>query len=353
MELWDADTWFELASGQAQLARASGTLSWLPFALAHLAVLHIHAGELNQTEALVTEAERIDPAMRTADLPYVAPLLAAWRGHAPTAQDAIDKAVADSSRRGEGVMLTYAEYVKAVLHNGLAEYDLATRAAYSAASVDEFLMSHWASYELVEAAARSGRRDLAAAACARLSEIAEASGTPWARGVAAHTKALLADSDIADQLFREAIELLSQTRVAAYLGRTRLCYGEWLRRQNRRVDARAQLRSAFDVFSSMGATAFAERARRELAVTGERVRKRSEDHSTALTSQEERIAELARERRTNPEIGAELFLSARTVEWHLRNIFTKLRISSRRELDAALTRRSPGHIATTPQPPRA
>jgi DNA-binding CsgD family transcriptional regulator len=353
MELWDADTAFELASGQAKLARASGTLSWLPFALAHLAVLHVHAGELNKTEALVIEAERIDPAMRTADLPYVAPLLAAWRGHAPTAQEAIDKVVADSSRRGEGVMLTYTEYVKAVLHNGLAEYDSATEAAYSAARADEIVVSRWACYELVEAAVRSGHSDRAARACARLSEIGMASQTPWARGVAAHTKALLANGNVAEDLFCEAIELLSQTRVGAYLARTRLCYGEWLRRQNRRVDARVQLRSAFEVFSTMGADAFAERARHELVVTGEKVRKRSEDHSTDLTSQEERIAELARQRLTNPEIGAELFLSARTVEWHLRNIYIKLDISSRRELDAALTRRSRTRIASAPQQPGA
>ena len=352
MELWDADTWFELASGQAQLARANGTLSWLPFALAHLAVLHIHAGELNHAEALLIEAEHVDDIGQVRRAHAWAPLLAAWRGDAPTTNAAIDKVVADSSRRGEGAMLTYTEYVKAVLHNGLADYAAAATAAYSAAGMDEFVMSHWASYELVEAALRSGQRDRAAAACERLSGIAAASRTHWAGGVAAHTQALLADGDKADYLYREAIEQLSQTRVTAYLARTRLCYGEWLRRINRRAEARTQLRSAFEFFSAMGANAFAARARRELAATGEKVRKRSEDHSTDLTSQEERIAELARQRRTNPEIGAELFLSARTVEWHLRNIFTKLDISSRRDLDAALTRRSRARAGPTLQEPR-
>jgi DNA-binding CsgD family transcriptional regulator len=340
MELWDDDAWFELASGQAQLARSSGTLSWLPFALHRLAVIQTLAGDLTQAEDLMMEAQRIDPVGGTAALPYVASLVAAWRGDASAVAELVGSIVADASKRGEGAMLTYADYISAVVQNGLADYGLAAAAAHRAASVEEFAISQWARYELVEAAVRSEQTELAAAACEQLSAVAAASGTDWARGVAAHARALLADDDKADDLYQEAIELLSRTRVVAYLARTRLSYGEWLRRRKRRADARTQLRPAFEAFTAMGANGFAERARRELLATGETVRKRRDDQTTGLTAQEERIAELARQSRTNPEIGAELFLSARTVEWHLHNIFNKLEISSRRELDAALTRHS-------------
>jgi ATP/maltotriose-dependent transcriptional regulator MalT len=291
------------------------------------------------------ERERVDPGIRADTLPYVALLLAAWRGDAPAAAELIDAMAAGASSRGEGVALTYAEYAKAVLYNGLGDYELAAEAAHSAATVDELVISPWALYELIEAAARSEKPQRAAAASERLSAIAAASGTDWARGSAARSRALLAQDDVAEDLFREAIDLLSRTRMVTHLARARLCYGEWLRRQNRRVDARTQLRPAFDAFASMGANAFGERARRELAATGEKVRKRRVDPGAELTPQEEQIAQLARERRTNPEIGAQLFLSARTVEWHLRKIFTKLNISWRRELDAALARRDRG--ATT------
>ena len=339
MEVWDDSAWFELATAQAQLARTSGTLSWLPFALDYLAEGHIQAGALTQAEALMMEREGIETAPRATTLPYVRLLLAAWRGDATTAAELIDVMAAGASSRGEGVALTYTEYAKAVLHNGLADYDLAADAADRATGVNEFVISPWALYELVEAAARNDQPERAAAACDRLASIAAASGTNWADGAAARSRALLSDGDDAEHHYREAIELLSRTRMATHLARARLSYGEWLRRKNRRVDARAQLRPAFDAFAAMGARAFGERARRELAATGEKVRKRRENDTLELTPQEEQIAQLARERRTNPEIGAELFLSARTVEWHLRKIFTKLGIDSRRELDAALARR--------------
>jgi DNA-binding CsgD family transcriptional regulator len=206
----------------------------------------------------------------------------------------------------------------------------------------------WALPELVEAAVRSDQPARAAAACERLSVFAAASGTEAARGTAACARAQLADGDVADDLYREAIELLSHTRMAVHLARARLAYGEWLRRTKRRAEARTQLRHAFDAFAAMGANAFAERARRELQASGEKVRRHHGNAVTDLTPQEQQIAELARARRTNPEIGAELFLSPRTVEWHLRNIYTKLGITSRRELDAALTRRSHPPAAPTP-----
>ena len=343
MDLWDDEAWFSLAVGQVRLARANGTLSWLPFALDYLAEIHIQAGQLSAAEALLTEGERIDPGIRAATLPYVSLLLAAWRGDAPTAAKLTEEMVQGASDRGEGSALTYAEYANAVLHNGLGHYGLAAEAAHQASAVDELVISPWALYELTEAAVRSDQRERAAAAADRLSEIAAASGRDWACGAAARSRALLAEGRAAEEEYREAIERLSRTRMATHLARTRLSYGEWLRRENRRIDARHQLRPAFDAFVSMGTQALAERARRELVATGEKVRKRTGDTRAELTPQEEEIAQLARDGRTNPEIGAQLFIGARTVEWHLGKVFTKLDISSRRELAGALSRRqAPG-----------
>jgi DNA-binding CsgD family transcriptional regulator len=339
MDLWDDQAWFELAAGQVRLARANGTLSWLPFALDYLAENHIQAGQLSSAEALLIEAERIDPGIRAATLPYISLLLAAWRGDAATAAQLTEVLVEGASDRGEGAALTYAEYANAVLHNSLGNYGLAAEDAHRASAVDELVMSPWALNELVEAATRSDQRERAAAAADQLSKIAAASGSDWAYGAAARSRALLAEGRAAEEEYREAIERLSRTRMATHLARARLSYGEWLRRENRRIDARNQLRPAFDAFASMGTQAWAERARRELVATGERVRKRTEDTRDDLTPQEEEIAQLARDGLTNPEIGAQLFIGARTVEWHLRKVFAKLDISSRRELEQAMSRR--------------
>ncbi len=339
-ELCDDDAWVELASGQARLARSSGTLSYLPFALAWTAVFHVRAGEFAEAEALISESEDIDPGIADRILRHAAVLLAAWRGDRHRAADLMEEMAAAGSRRGEGSALTYVDYARAVLYNGLADFDRAAEAAYAAVSADEILVSTWPLPELVEAAARSGQPEHAAAAAERLSVIAAASGTYGARAAAALAQAVIANDDAAEGLYREAIELLVDTRMAANLARARLCYGEWLRRAGRCAEAGTQLQSAFDAFSAMGANAFAERARRELEATGEMVRTHRAESGVELTPQEHQIAQLARTRRTNPEIGAELFLSARTVEWHLRNIFTKLGIGSRHELDAALSGRS-------------
>ena len=347
MDLWDDQAWFELAAGQVRLARANGTLSWLPFALDYLAENHIQAGQLSAAEALLIEAERIDPGIRAANLPYISLLLAAWRGDAATAAQLTKVMIEGASDRGEGTALTYAEYANAVLHNSLGNYGLAAEDAHRASAVDELVMSPWALHELVEAATRSDQRERAAAAADQLSKIAAASGSDWACGAAARSRALLAEGRAAEEEYREAIERLSRTRMATHLARARLSYGEWLRRENRRIDARNQLRPAFDAFASMGTQAWAERARRELVATGERVRKRTEDTHDDLTPQEEEIAQLARDGLTNPEIGAQLFIGARTVEWHLRKVFAKLYISSRRELDQAMSRRGePGGAGT-------
>ena len=351
MDLWDDRAWFELAAGQVRLARANGTLSWLPFALDYLAEIHIQAGDLSHAAALLAEGERIDPGIRAATLPYIPLLLAAWRGEAPAAAELTGEITRGALDRGEGVALTYAEYAAAVLGNGLGQYETAAGAARTASASGELVISPWALYELVEAAVRSDQPDQAAAAADQLSAIAGASATDWARGAAARSRALVTGGRAAEELYREAVELLGRTRMAAHLARARLSYGEWLRREGRRVEARRQLRPAFEALASMGAQAFADRARRELLATGERVRKRSESSHAGLTPQEEEIAQLAREGRTNPEIGAQLFIGTRTVEWHLRKVFAKLGISSRRELDQALRRRhrqagAPGEAST-------
>jgi DNA-binding CsgD family transcriptional regulator len=345
MDLWDDSAWLELASSQAELARATGTLVLLPFALDYLAGFHIHAGDLSLASALFEEAQSLDLGIRAETLPYIPLRLAAWRGDVTTVLHLVDVMIRGAHSRGEGCAITIAEYATAVLYNGLGEYELAFEAALKAAAADEVATSSWALCELVEAAARSGRDQVARESLDQLRERTSASGTAWAKGTEARAGALLQDGESAERLHREAIEALGQSRMAAHLARARLCYGEWLRRENRRVDAREQLHQAYDVFAAMGAAGFANRARRELLAAGEKVRKRRDDTRDQLTPQEQQIARLARDGRTNPEIGAELYISHRTVEWHLRQVYTKLGISSRKGLRGAL--RSP-YRETTP-----
>jgi DNA-binding CsgD family transcriptional regulator len=336
VDLWDDDAWLELASSQAELARATGTLILLPFALDYLATFHVQAGDLSLASALIEEAQSLDLGVRAETLPYIPLRVAAWRGDHSTALDLVDVMIGGANSRGEGSALTAAEYATAILYNGLGEYELAFEAAQKAAAADEIATSSWALSELVEAAARSGRQEIARKSVDQLRERTGASGTAWAKGTEASASALLADGESADHLHREAIEALGQSRMAAHLARARLNYGEWLRRENRRVDAREQLRQAYDLLATMGADGFADRARRELLATGEKARKRRDDTRDDLTPQEKQIARLARDGRTNPEIGSELFISPRTVEWHLRKVYTKLGVSSRKGLRVAL-----------------
>jgi len=338
MDLCDDDAWSDVAARLVRHARANGTLGWLPFALDYLAEQHFHAGDLSQASALLAESERIDPGIRAAILPYVPLLLAAWRGDAAATTELIPVLAQGADARGEGAAISYADYATAILSNGLGQYSAAAEAALAASSAEEMAISPWALAELAEAAARAGQQDRAAAAAGQLAAIASASGTAWARGIAARSQALASEGSVAEDLYAEAVALLEKTRMATQLARARLCYGEWLRRENRRTEARYQLRAAFEALDAMGARAFAERARRELQATGERVRKRS-DPDTDFTPQEEQVAQLAREGHTNQEISAQLFIGVRTVEWHLRNIFGKLGITSRRDLDRALNSR--------------
>jgi ATP/maltotriose-dependent transcriptional regulator MalT len=231
----------------------------------------------------------------------------------------------------------YAHWASAVLYNGLARYEDAARSARQATSSPVgFWVSAWALPELVEAAMRVGDVDLARDALERLAATTQPAGTDFALGIEARSRALLRDGSAADNLYRQAIDRLGRTQLRPELARAHLLYGEWLRREGRRVNAREQLHAAYDQFTTIGMEAFAERTGRELAATGEKARKRSPDTRDELTPQERQIARLARDGLSNPEIGAQLFISARTVEWHLRTVFTKLGITSRRQLRTAL-----------------
>jgi DNA-binding CsgD family transcriptional regulator len=336
MDLWDDDAWPELAYEQVTRARATGTLSQLRYALDYLASYRIQAGELIEAAELVAEANTLDEGIREPTLPYIPLLLAAWRGEEHVARALTEEMTKHAAIRGEGCAISHTEYATAILYNGLAKYELALDAARKATAVDDIGPSSWALCELVEAGARSDQGQLASAALDRLSERTDASGTDWAKGIEACSRALLADDERAEDLYLEAIDRLSRSQMAAHLARARLSYGEWLRRSRRRLDARQQLRSAYDAFALMGAEAFLERARRELQATGEKVRRRVNETRDELTPQEQQIARLAREGLTNPEIGARLFISPRTVEWHLRKVFTKLGITSRKSLREVL-----------------
>jgi ATP/maltotriose-dependent transcriptional regulator MalT len=242
--------------------------------------------------------------------------------------------------RGEGIALTFCEYARALVNNGLGRYAAALPEAERASTQDELTISSIGALpELVEAAARSGRGDTATEAFARLAERTQAAGTNMALGIEAFSHALISEGTAAENLYREALDRLGLCRIATARARAHLLYGEWLRREGRRIDAREQLRAAHDMLGAIGMEAFAERTRRELVATGEKARKRTPETLGELTAQEAQIAELARDGQTNPEIGAQLFLSPRTVEWHLHKVFTKLDISSRKELDAALRTR--------------
>ena len=249
----------------------------------------------------------------------------------------IESTIRDAETGGQGLGVQWAEWVSAILFNGLGRYDRALASAQRAAEeTPQLHVSPWASTELIEAAVRTTRPDVAADALERVMAATAPSSTDWGRGIQARCRAVLSTGENAERLHREAIERLARTRRRPELARAHLLYGEWLRRENRRVDAREQLRTAHEMLITIGMEAFAERARKELQATGEKVRKRTVETRDDLTAQERQIARLARDGLSNPEIGARLFLSPRTVEWHLHNVFTKLDIRSRRELANAL-----------------
>ena len=331
-DLWDDETWHEIATGAVRLAREAGTLSVLPLALGYRATVHLHAGEFAAAASLAEEAAAISEASGSAPVKYAALLLAAWRGLEPDSQADLASGLENAVARGEGRGIGGSQYAKAVLNNGLGRYEDALANAQAACEYEDLGIFGFALLELVEAGARCGSHEETAAALRELEERTTAAGTQWALGVQAWARALLSEGETADSHYREAIERLEPTRVAVHLGRAHLVYGEWLRRENRRVEAREHLRAADEIFTRAGAEAFAERTRRELRATGETARRRVDEDRGVLTPQEAQIARLAQEGLSNPQIGAQLFISPRTVQYHLHKVFRKLDITSRNQL---------------------
>jgi DNA-binding CsgD family transcriptional regulator len=335
-DLWDDESWEWLSTRHVRLARQAGALTVLPIALSAHVGMRLYAGELAEAASLVEEAETVAEATGMRLPHYGAIALAAWRGREAEVAALVDAALDEATARGEGMGWTIVHNATAVLGNGLGRYRDALDAAQRAGEHPEQLgFATLVLPELVEAAVRCGEGESAAEALERLTKCAQAAGTDWALGLEARCRALLSEDEGAEALHRDALDRLRRTRMRMELARAQLLYGEWLRRAGRRVDARRELRTAFETLTAMGAEAFAERARRELRATGETVRKRSVETLDELTPQEAQIARLAREGRTNPEIGTELFISPRTVEYHLGKVFSKLGLRSRRELSTA------------------
>ena len=340
-DLWDDVRSQELATRAIRLCRQSGALATLPLALAYRAVAHVHAGEFASAAALLEESDVITSATGSPAVRYPLYLLHAWRGVPPEAlAETFEIDLKGLVARGEGRgLFGGAGYADAVSYNGLGRYGDALTAARMGCEYDDLGVYGFSLVELVEAAVRSDAREEAEDALRRLEEQTSAVGTDWALGVQARSRALLSVGEAAESCYREALMRLGRTRITVQLARAHLVYGEWLRRESRRTDAREQLRAAHELFSQIGAEAYAERARRELVATGEAVRKRGDENLHVLTPQESQIARLAREGLSNPAIGAELYISRHTVEWHMRKVFAKLEITSRNQLgDVPLSR---------------
>ena len=338
--VWDFETCVAIAAREVELARDSGALAVLAVGVNVFAQAVVLGGEFEKASLLIAEADAVTEATGTDVLPYGALVLAGLKGREAEAAGLIEGTVRDATAGGQGTALQYARWTSAILLNGLGRYEEAVTAAADASDdAPELFVSAWARSELVEAACRSGQTDTASSALEQLAEHSKASPTDWGLGLVARGSALLSEGDDAERRFRESIERLRRTRLRPELARSHLLYGEWLRRENRRVDARAELHKAHGLFTAIGMEAFAERARVELRASGETVRKRTPESRDELTPQERQIAQLARDGLSNPEIGARLFLSPRTVEWHLGKVFGKLGIRSRRGLEDALANR--------------
>ena len=336
--LVDDGAWDELSARHLELARRAGAFTALPVALTDRVLVELFSGRIGVAMSLAAESDAVVEATGSHITLRTSIVLANWRGRDAEAVALIEARRQDVLRRGEGLWLAANDWGSAIRYNGLGRYEDALAAAEQAAEAAGglgppiLLLA-----ELIEAAARSDQAERATGPLAQLAEIAHAAGTDWALGTHARAAAMLAEGEAVERLYREAIERLSRVKTRATLARAHLLYGEWLRREHRRVDAREQLRVAYTMLSEMGVEAFAERARRELQATGETVRKRTVETLDELTSQEAQVARLAADGQTNPEIGAQLFLSPRTVEWHLGKVFGKLGISSRKELRSALS----------------
>ena len=335
-DLWDDETWAVLSARHVELVREAGALTAIPIVLDARTAFYAMSGELPAAASLVVEMQAAAEATGIPMHPYGALSLAALRGQ-DTELSELEPTLRDAVSRGEGAVLAYAPFARATLYNGLAQYEAALDAARQAGPrADDLGAQTWTVPELIEAAVRCGKPELARPALERLVETTRASGTDWALGTEARSRALLSDDDTAEGLYREAIERLQRTRMRVDLARAHLLYGEWLRRERRRPDAGEQLRTALDMFTSIGTGAFAARAERELRAAGEHLCKRTAETRDELTPQEARIARLAGDGLSNAEIGARLFISQHTVAYHLRKVFNKLGVSSRRQLSNVL-----------------
>lgn len=337
MDLRDDESRASLADLLVNRARATGALAVLPLALHYRAGVHLLAGELTQAAVLIGEAYAITAATGSAEVLYGDLALSAWRGDKGRVAHLIREATSGAAA-SEGRTQGMVEYATAILGNALGDYQTALDAATAAEVHEELGFNAYHPPELVEAAARLGRPEAAAIAIERLGQRAQASNTEWATGMDLRSRALLTDGPEAETLYLQAIDALGRTKLAIHVARTRLVYGEWLRRERRPAEAREQLRDAYETLSDMGALAFARRAARELQATGEHPRKRGAHLLDTLTAQELNIAQHAAAGATSKEIAATLFLSPRTIDAHLRNIFRKTGVTSRRQLrDLPLT----------------
>ena len=344
--VWDYDTCLAAAERGVELARDSGALTVLAVAVNVLAQAVALGGDFARATQLISEAEAVTEATGTQVAPNGGLVLAGFRGREPHVSQLVDATIRDASAGGQGTAVQYAHWARSVASNGLGRYSEALSSAQLAAEdTPELFVSSWALAEMIEAATRTGAADAAQDALVRLGQRTRTGAADWGLGVEARSRALVAHGEEAEPLYLEAIERLGRTRLRPELARAHLLYGEGLRRENRRTEARSQLRTAHGMFDAMGMAAFAERARAELAATGEKVRRRTVETRDELTPQERQIALLARDGLSNPEIGTRLFLSPRTVEWHLRKVFAKVGVSSRRELAAALPGLDPERLS--------
>jgi DNA-binding CsgD family transcriptional regulator len=348
--VWDYPGWDVLSDRQVTLARDAGAFIALPIAFRAHAGVHLFAGEFTEAASMVAQAESVAEATGSSLAPYGALALAVFRGQEARAAQLIQAATDDVGRRGEGGGLSSVQWADAVLSNSLGRYEEALTAAQRASEGSPVVrFAGWALVELVEAAVRSGVPERAAGALQRLSGIARACRTDWVLGAEARSRALVSDGEAAENLYREAIDRFGRARLRVDLARAHLVYGEWLRRQRRRRDAREQLGRAYEMFDSIGAAAFAGRARIELRATGGQARERAVEMADTLTAQEALIARLAGDGASNSEIAAQLFISPATVAYHLRKVFTKLGVSSRAQLAAALPARQGAASPVTPR----
>ena len=335
--VWDDVGWRTMLLRQVQLARDAGALDQLPIDLGGLGTDAAWRGDFAVAATLIAETDAVCAATGSRSAPFAAMLLASLRGDQTEAAPLIEATIAEATAEGQGIAVTYAHWAAAILANGLGRYADALAAAQQASQDSPALyMAMWALPELIEAATRTGNAHIASDALARLAETTQAGETDFGLGMEARSRALVSEGETAERSYREAIDRLGRTQLRPELARAHLLYGEWLHRENRRPDARAELRTAYDLFTTMGIEAFAERARRELTATGDTVRKRTVETASELTAQEAHIARLVVDGRTNAEIGAKLYLSIRTVEWHLSKVYAKLGVGSRRELRRAL-----------------